>query len=198
MQHFWNGTFGLPTGVVFTIRSLLFNIAASRLPGYRCILIGFSICFPMIAALCLWQVPEGNNANLLGAYYAFYSYWAPYTMSIPLSMANTSSHIKLKIPHSMLYSSSATLPATSWSPGLQTRGLAKVPQRLHRTSGQSYCPVPLRSRCMDWFANWKIGDATSFMEEDEDLCHGPRRTSGTRRSQTKPTRKNRISVILTD
>ena len=91
---------GVPTGVVATLWSLLFNIASSKLPGYRCILIFISILFPMTAALCLWQLQLPNSKThtskiaLLGPYYAFYSYWAPYTMSTSLPMANTSGHTK--------------------------------------------------------------------------------------------------------
>ncbi|KAL4879120.1 major facilitator superfamily domain-containing protein [Aspergillus karnatakaensis] len=85
---------GVPTGVVSTIWSILFNIAASRLPGYRCILIFIAILFPMVSAICLWRLPQDNKVALLGPYYAFYSYWAPYTMTTSLPMANTSGHTK--------------------------------------------------------------------------------------------------------
>lgn len=94
---------GIPTGVISTIWSLLFNIAASRLPGYRCALIVLSICFPMVAAICMWQLPGGNKLSLLGAYYAFYSYWAPYTMSTSLPMANTSGHTKKVTLNAMFF-----------------------------------------------------------------------------------------------
>ncbi|KAF5013811.1 hypothetical protein FDECE_230 [Fusarium decemcellulare] len=94
---------GVPTGVIATIWSILFNIAAGRLPGYRCVLIVFSICFPMIAALCMWQLPQGNKLDLLGAYYAFYSYWAPYAMSTSLPLANTSGHTKKVTLNAMFF-----------------------------------------------------------------------------------------------
>ncbi|KAL5338748.1 allantoate permease [Aspergillus crustosus] len=85
---------GVPTGVVATIWSIAFNVAASRLPGYRCILIFTAILFPMVSAICLWRLPQDNRVTLLGPYYAFYSYWAPYTMATSLPMANTSGHTK--------------------------------------------------------------------------------------------------------
>ncbi|KAJ5100378.1 hypothetical protein N7456_006430 [Penicillium angulare] len=85
---------GVPTGVVATIWSILVNIIASRLPGYRCVIIFIAILFPMVASLCMWQLPQGNKETLLGPYYAFYSYWAPYTMTTSLPMANTSGHTK--------------------------------------------------------------------------------------------------------
>ncbi|CAG9976889.1 unnamed protein product [Clonostachys byssicola] len=94
---------GVPTGVVGTLWSLLFNIAASRLPGYRCTLIVVSIIFPTISAVLLWQLPSANKVNLLGAYYAFYSYWAPYTMSTSLPMANTSGHSKKVTLNAMFF-----------------------------------------------------------------------------------------------
>lgn len=94
---------GTPTGVIATVWSLLFNIAASRLPGYRCLLIVISIIFPIVSAILLWQLPQDNKSNLLGAYYAFYSYWAPYTMSTSLPMANTSGHSKKVTLNAMFF-----------------------------------------------------------------------------------------------
>lgn len=85
---------GVPTGVIGTIWSIIFNVTSSRLPGYRCVLIVISLFFPMVSALCLWQLPQADKVALLGPYYAFYSYWASYTMSTSLPMANTSGHTK--------------------------------------------------------------------------------------------------------
>lgn len=93
---------GVPTGVIATIWGILFNIVSSRLPGYRCILIVISILFPMVSAICLWKLPQDNKVALLGPYYAFYSYWAPYTMSTSLPMANTSGHTK-KVTQGAMY-----------------------------------------------------------------------------------------------
>lgn len=42
----------------------------------------------------MWKLPRDNKIALLGPYYAFYSYWAPYTMTTSLPMANTSGHTK--------------------------------------------------------------------------------------------------------
>ena len=85
---------GVPTGVIGTIWSIIFNILTSRLPGYRCVLIVISLLFPILAAVLLWQLPRDDKVALLGPYYAFYSYWACYTMSTSLPMANTSGHTK--------------------------------------------------------------------------------------------------------
>lgn len=94
---------GVPTGVVATVWSILFNIAASRLPGYRCVLIFVSILFPMAAAISMWQLPLDQITSRLGAYYGFYSYWAPYTMCTSLPMANTSGHSKKVTLNAMFF-----------------------------------------------------------------------------------------------
>ncbi|KAI1379313.1 putative allantoate permease [Hypoxylon crocopeplum] len=94
---------GVPTGVVGTLWSLAMNIIASRLPGWRCILIVFAITFPMTTAILMWKLPSDNKLSLLGAYYGFYSYWAPYTMSTSLPMANTSGHTKKVTLNAMFF-----------------------------------------------------------------------------------------------
>jgi MFS transporter, ACS family, allantoate permease len=94
---------GVPTGVIGTIWSIIFNYAAGRLPGYRVILILISIVFPALSAILLWQMPKDNKVALLGPYYAFYSYWAPYTMCTSLPMANTSGHTKKVTLNAMFF-----------------------------------------------------------------------------------------------
>ncbi|KAI1387986.1 putative allantoate permease [Hypoxylon trugodes] len=94
---------GVPTGVVGTLWSLILNITASRLPGWRCVLIVIAIMFPMASAILMWKLPSDNKLSLLGAYYAFYSYWAPYTMCTSLPMANTSGHTKKVTLNAMFF-----------------------------------------------------------------------------------------------
>ncbi|QKX60221.1 uncharacterized protein TRUGW13939_07364 [Talaromyces rugulosus] len=94
---------GIPTGVVGTLWSIICNILASRLPGYRCALIFCAIMFTMVCAICLWKLPQTNKVALLGPYYAFYSYWAPYTMATSLPMANTSGHSKKVTMNAMFF-----------------------------------------------------------------------------------------------
>lgn len=94
---------GIPTGVIGWTWSIVLNIAASRLPGWRCVLIVFALLFPMTAAILMWKLPSGNKSSLLGAYYGFYSYWAPYAMSTSLPMANTSGHSKKVTLNAMFF-----------------------------------------------------------------------------------------------
>ncbi|KAK6953917.1 hypothetical protein Daesc_003879 [Daldinia eschscholtzii] len=94
---------GMPTGVIATAWSIILNFVASRFPGWRCVLIVLAIFFPMATAILMWKLPSDNKLSLLGAYYAFYSYWAPYTMCTSLPMANTSGHTKKVTLNAMFF-----------------------------------------------------------------------------------------------
>lgn len=48
----------------------------------------------MISAILMWKLQGVSKVAMLGPYYAFYTYWAPYTMCTSLPMANTSGHTK--------------------------------------------------------------------------------------------------------
>ena len=84
----------VPTGVIGTIWSIVFNFATSRLPGYRCILIVISLLFLMVSSLEPLATTQVDKVAVLGPYYAFNSYWGSYTMSTSLPMANTSGHTR--------------------------------------------------------------------------------------------------------
>lgn len=65
---------GIAMGVIGWAWSIIMNIAASRLPGWRCILIVFGLLFPMTVTIMTGKQPSDNKSSMLGAYYGFYSY----------------------------------------------------------------------------------------------------------------------------
>ncbi|KAJ4259005.1 hypothetical protein NW762_008093 [Fusarium torreyae] len=94
---------GVPTGVVGTTWSILLNFIVGRTKNLRCVIIASALAFPMISAICLWQLPDDNNLSRLGAYYGAYSYWAPYIICTTLPMANTSGHSKKTTLNAMFF-----------------------------------------------------------------------------------------------
>ncbi|RMD42149.1 hypothetical protein DV735_g3013, partial [Chaetothyriales sp. CBS 134920] len=85
---------GMPTGVIATGWQFLLAFFCARVPNSRCATIAFGNIFPIICAVLMWKLPREHKTALLGSYYAFYSYWAPYTLSNSLPMANVSGHSK--------------------------------------------------------------------------------------------------------
>lgn len=94
---------GVPTGAIGTVWQIILAVLSSRLPGYRCAIIFGANCFPIISAALMFSLRgKVSNLHLLGAYYGFYSYWAPYVLSTSLNISNVSGHTK-KVTANALY-----------------------------------------------------------------------------------------------
>lgn len=85
---------GIPTGVLATVWQLLLAMPASRLKNKRCIIIAAANVVTLVSAILMMKLPSSNKNGLLAAYYCFYTYWAPYVLSISLPLANSSGHTK--------------------------------------------------------------------------------------------------------
>lgn len=94
---------GIPTGVIATIWQIILGVLSAKLQGWRCAIITVSILFPLVSAILMWQLRRSNQVGLLGAYYAFYSYWAPYVLCTSLPLANTSGHTKKVTVNAMFF-----------------------------------------------------------------------------------------------
>ncbi|EPE06879.1 allantoate permease [Ophiostoma piceae UAMH 11346] len=95
---------GVPTGVIGTIWQIMLAFLSAKLPGYRCGIIFGANLFPIICAVLMFKLRgEVTNVQLLGAYYGFYSYWAPYVLSTSLNIANVSGHTKKITANAMFF-----------------------------------------------------------------------------------------------
>lgn len=95
---------GVPTGVVATVWQLILAFIYTRVPGYRCGIIFGANIFPITCAVLMFKLRgEVSNINMLGAYYGFYSYWAPYVLSTSLNIANVSGHTKKITANAMFF-----------------------------------------------------------------------------------------------
>ncbi|KAH0827737.1 putative transporter [Fonsecaea pedrosoi] len=83
---------GIPTGIIATVWQILLSIIQSYLPNTRCAFIAGGDMVTLASAVMLWKFDSDNRSGLLGAYYLFYTYWAPYVLATSLPMANTSGH----------------------------------------------------------------------------------------------------------
>ncbi|CAK7245112.1 MAG: hypothetical protein STHCBS139747_006681 [Sporothrix thermara] len=95
---------GVPTGAIGTVWQIILALLSSRLPGYHCGIIFGANCFPIICAALMFTLRgKVSNLHLLGAYYGFYSYWAPYVLSTSLNISNVSGHTKKITANAMFF-----------------------------------------------------------------------------------------------
>ena len=85
---------GIPTGIIATAWQIFLSIVQSYFMNTRCAFIAVADTVTLAAAILLWKLPRSDKSALLGAYYLFYTYWAPYVLSTSLPMANISGHSK--------------------------------------------------------------------------------------------------------
>jgi MFS transporter, ACS family, allantoate permease len=94
---------GIPTGAIGTIVQILLAIPCAKITNVRRLVITDANIFPITYSILLWRLPKSNTAGLLGAYYRFYTYFAPYVLAVSLPIANTSGHTKKVTMNALLF-----------------------------------------------------------------------------------------------
>lgn len=98
----------IPTGVVASLSTVLFNYFSGRLHNKRCMIAAISLLVPICgAAVCYGVSRKEVGPQILGLY-LMYFYFSSYVTMISLSQANTSGNTKRSVTYGINYLGYAT------------------------------------------------------------------------------------------
>ncbi|OAL43044.1 MFS transporter [Pyrenochaeta sp. DS3sAY3a] len=93
----------MPTGVMSTIASIVFSVAAAKWNNRRCLVCMMACVVPITGTAVLYGVARNAVAAQLVGLYLCYTYFGPYVVGISLAQANTAGHTKKNVQFSILY-----------------------------------------------------------------------------------------------